>query len=95
MPASAPASLKRDQSAKQAQNDSAISGADLRADRLSVGLTQTQAAEMVSVKLRTWQEWEQGKTTMQPGLRRLFRHLAGIERIPFRKMLHSSPRRVL
>lgn len=32
--------------------------------RESAGLTQTQAAELIGAKLRTWQDWEYGKRNM-------------------------------
>jgi len=57
---------------------------NVRQARDAAGLTQTQAAALIGASLRSWQEWEQGKTKMHPGLWRLFRHLAGIERIPYR-----------
>lgn len=31
---------------------------DIKQARASAGLTQSQAAELVGVKLRTWQAWE-------------------------------------
>ncbi len=34
------------------------SPAEVRAARSAAGLTQTQAAELVHAKLRTWQHWE-------------------------------------
>ena len=40
--------------------------------RSKAGLTQTQAAELVSVDLRTWQRWEAGDYPMHPGLWELF-----------------------
>jgi DNA-binding transcriptional regulator YiaG len=46
--------------------------------------TQQQAAELLGVPVRTWQDWEHGRSTISPQLLRLYRHLAGIERIPFR-----------
>lgn len=41
--------------------------------RQRAGLTQTQAAELVYSKLRSWQQWEAGDRAMHPGLWELFR----------------------
>jgi len=57
--------------------------ANIRAAREAAGDTQTAAAERISSTLRTWQDWERGIARMPPGLWRLYRHVAGIERIPF------------
>lgn len=56
-----------------------------RASREQAGHTQEQAAGLVHVARRTWQDWEGGIAAMPPGLLRLYRHLAGLERIPFRR----------
>lgn len=40
--------------------------------RLSAGLTQTQAADLIYKKLRTWQQWEAGHREMDPALFELF-----------------------
>ena len=42
------------------------SPADIRASRLSLGLTQSQAGEKVDVSARTWRAWEAGFRVM-PG----------------------------
>ncbi len=39
---------------------------------LDSDLTQSQAADIVDVELRTWQYWEAGSRAMPPGLYRLF-----------------------
>lgn len=57
--------------------------ADIRAARESLALTQTQAAEMIGVTRVTWTRWELGTTPMPESQWRMFRHLAGIEQIPF------------
>lgn len=44
----------------------------LKEARLAAGLTQTQAADAVGAKLRTWQDWEGGIATMPAGLWELF-----------------------
>lgn len=41
--------------------------------RLKTGLTQTKAAGLVHVKLRSWQHWEAGDRAMHPGFWELFR----------------------
>jgi transcriptional regulator with XRE-family HTH domain len=46
--------------------------AKIRAARLAARLTQSQAAELVCSKLRTWQQWEAGDRGMHPGLWMLF-----------------------
>lgn len=44
----------------------------IKTGRKGVGLTQTQAAAMVCVTLRNWQQWEAGERKMHPGLWALF-----------------------
>ncbi len=56
-----------------------------RASREQAGHTQEQAAELIDVARRTWQDWERGIAQMPAAMLRLYRHVAGIERIPFRK----------
>lgn len=45
----------------------------IRAARIAVGLTQTEAAGVVHASLRTWQQWEAGDRKMHSGLFELFR----------------------
>jgi len=59
--------------------------AQIRAARLSVGLSQTAAAHLIGSKLRTWQDHEYGIARMHPGLWELFRHKAGLRQIPFKR----------
>ncbi len=40
--------------------------------RNAAHLSQTAAAKLVYVALRTWQDWEAGKAAMPPGLWELF-----------------------
>lgn len=61
------------------------------ASRAQAGDTQAAAALAVGVSRRTWQDWELGVNTMHPGLLRLYRHLAGLERIPFRGVDYPRP----
>lgn len=49
-----------------ANNIISPSPADIRASRLSLGLTQAQAGEKVGVAARTWRSWEAGARVM-PG----------------------------
>jgi DNA (cytosine-5)-methyltransferase 1 len=42
------------------------------ATRNNARITQTAAAAMVHVKLRTWQKWEANDSKMHPGLWELF-----------------------
>lgn len=53
---------------------------EVRALRKSVGLTQTQAAELIQSNLRTWQGWEGGITRMHPGLFELFKIKTGLNK---------------
>lgn len=45
---------------------------EILAARLAVGLTQTQAADLVHATCRRWQEWEAGDYRLHPGLFELF-----------------------
>lgn len=57
--------------------------AEPRVSRDLAGHTQAQAAALIGVARRTFQDWERGIARMPPGLLRLYRHLAGLERIKF------------
>ena len=46
--------------------------AQIRAARLSLGLTQTQAGAVVHCEIRTWQQWEAGDRKMHPAMWELF-----------------------
>ena len=52
--------------------------------REAAGQTQGEAALLLGVKARTWQDWEYGRSDIPAPLLRLYRHLAGLERIPFK-----------
>jgi len=52
--------------------------------RAQAGQTQEQAADMLGVSWRTWQDWERGVNAMPLSALRLYRHITGLERIPFR-----------
>ncbi|ELI8047065.1 TPA: helix-turn-helix domain-containing protein [Yersinia enterocolitica] len=45
---------------------------DIKKYREAKGLTQTEAAQLIFSKYRTWQDWESGKASMHPGLWELF-----------------------
>ena len=49
-----------------------------------VGHTQAQAAEVVGVHWRTWQNWENGVIEMPEIMLRVYQHLVGLKRIPFK-----------
>ena len=51
--------------------------------RAKAGHTQAQAAETIGVARRTWQDWERGVAAMPEYALELYRHKAGLERIPF------------
>lgn len=55
-----------------------------RKSRTAAEQSQREAAELLGVPLRTWENWEHGIATMSPQLLRLYRHLVGLERIPFK-----------
>lgn len=44
----------------------------IRDARIAASLTQSEAAQVVRVSLRTWQHWEAGDRAMPPGLFELF-----------------------
>lgn len=58
--------------------------ADIRAARERAGLTQSAAAALLDLPQQHWQRWETGTHRLHPQLWRLWLHLAGLERIPFR-----------
>jgi len=67
-----------------------------RSSRLAAGHTQAQAAELLGVRPRTVQDWEAGISDIPPLLLRVYRHLTGLERIPFgegRRQGDPLPRR--
>lgn len=45
---------------------------EIRAARLAAGLTQREAAALVHATVSAWEEWEQGRRRMHPGLFELF-----------------------
>ena len=57
----------------------------LRTSILEAGQTQRAAAELIGVPLRTLEDWVNGISRCPPPVIRLYRHLAGLERIRFSK----------
>lgn len=55
-----------------------------RLSRFAARHTQAHAAELVGVSRRTWQDWERGVARMPSAALRLYKHLAGLERIPWK-----------
>lgn len=45
---------------------------EIRARRVALGLSQSQAADLIHATDRTWEGWEQGRRRMHPGLWELF-----------------------
>lgn len=62
-----------------------------KASRTKAGQTQVKAAASIGVAKRTWQDWEAGVSSMPPALLKLYRHLAGVERIPFAAVGYQRP----
>ena len=40
----------------------------IRAARLAAGLSQAEAGELILASKRSWENWEQGRVNMHPGL---------------------------
>jgi DNA-binding XRE family transcriptional regulator len=59
--------------------------------REQAGHTQVQAARTLGVPSRAWQAWEDGDTPMLPALLWLYRHMAGLEPIPFQPTEYPGP----
>lgn len=49
-----------------------ITPEEIKRVRLASGLTQTQAAELVHVTLRSWQRYEAGEKRIHPAMWELF-----------------------
>lgn len=60
------------------------------ASRHLAGHTQEQAGAVIGIARRTWQDYERGISPMPYMLLKLYRHLAGIERIPFKQITKQS-----
>jgi DNA-binding XRE family transcriptional regulator len=59
--------------------------------RTQAAQTQREAAAMVGVHWRTWQNWETGVHEIPEPMLKLYRHLTGIERMPFRAVGYDRP----
>ena len=57
---------------------------EIRKARESAGLTQAQAAELLGLTRLSWARYEGGARKMPEYAFELFKHKAGLERIPFR-----------
>lgn len=60
----------------------------IRAARKAAKLTQTEAAGVVFMKIRCWQQWEAGDRRMHPALWELFRREVG--RRPRKATVHTT-----
>lgn len=58
---------------------------EVRAARAAAKLTQAAAAQLMGVDRVTWARWETGERNMSREDLRYFRHVAGIERMPFKR----------
>lgn len=65
---------------KKATQPSAPSGDEIRKARERAALSQTAAADLLGVSLRTWQNWEADVHQMRPAFWRVFlEHLTNRE----------------
>jgi DNA-binding XRE family transcriptional regulator len=62
--------------------------------RTQASQTQREAAATLGVHCRTWQVWERGVNPMSDLMLKLYRHLVGLECIPFHAAEHSRPDRL-
>lgn len=56
-----------------------VSASEIIASRESLGLTQTQAAALIDLKLRMWQRYEAGASFMSPLMWQVWRIRAGLD----------------
>jgi DNA-binding XRE family transcriptional regulator len=59
--------------------------------RTQASQTQREAAAVLGVHCRTWQVWERGINPIPDLLLKLYRHLVGLECIPFHPAECSQP----
>ena len=64
--------------------------ANIAAARRSLDLTQAQAAALLGVIRETWARYECGTRAMSASDWRYWRHVAGIERIPYRQQTKGN-----
>ena len=57
---------------------------EIRAGRERAGLTQVEAAELLGVTRLSWVRYETGDREMTDAAWTYWKHVAGIERIPFK-----------
>lgn len=55
-----------------------------RSSRTQAGHTREQMAKVLGVSARTVKAWERGENPMPAPMLAYYRHVAGLERIPFR-----------
>lgn len=65
---------------------------DLRKARISAGLTQTEAAALLGKQRLAWARYEAGTRSISMAEWRYWLHVAGLERIPFRKRVLAASR---
>lgn len=58
---------------------------EIRKARETAGLSQGAAAEILGVSRETWTRYEIGSREMTESAWAYWKHVAGIERLPFRK----------
>lgn len=58
---------------------------EIRNAREAAGLTQAEAADLLGVTREAWARYEVGMREMVESAWRYWKHVAGLERIPFRK----------
>lgn len=63
----------------------------VRETREAAGHTQAEAAAVIEVARRTWQDYESGRRSMPPGLLRLYRILTWQEPVPRRPRAVPRP----
>jgi transcriptional regulator with XRE-family HTH domain len=59
---------------------------DIKAAREQAGLTQPQAAALLGVTPTTWFRYESGDRKMTDYAFAYWKHVAGLERLPFRSV---------
>lgn len=57
---------------------------EIREAREALGLNQSEAAALLPVARETWNRYEAGTQTMTEAEWRYWKHVAGLERIPFK-----------
>lgn len=64
--------------------------AEIRETRLSASMTQAEAAAVLGVHPITWARYEGGTRTMSGPEWAYWLHMAGVQRLPFRRRHHES-----